>query len=193
MSEDTPGNLGVAWPASEEADLVVRRMQIKLHRWASGDSARRFDDLFNLVYDPAFLVAAWQRVRGNVGARTPGVDRATVGQIESRVGVQVLAIRPVRPTAVQESKPRPPDALQGPHTRAGRPGSASGAGAPSSAGRRGAFSERLSESPSATWPAPCVSAEWNAADLGPLPARPGVARPRHRAPSARRSRVPGRN
>ena len=29
----------------------------------------------NLVYDPAFLVAAWSRVRGNKGARTAGVDR----------------------------------------------------------------------------------------------------------------------
>jgi len=90
MSEDTPGNLGVAWPAPESADLAVRRMQIKLHRWASVDDARRFGDLYNLVYDPAFLVAAWQRVRGNAGARTPGVDRATVGYIESRVGVEVF-------------------------------------------------------------------------------------------------------
>ena len=41
-------------------------------RPADGD--RRFDDLFNLVYDPAFLVVAWSRVRGNRGARTAGVD-----------------------------------------------------------------------------------------------------------------------
>src|SRR3954465_12081642 len=32
----------------------------------------------NLVHDPAFLVMAWERVAGNTGARTPGVDRATV-------------------------------------------------------------------------------------------------------------------
>jgi RNA-directed DNA polymerase len=43
--------------------------------------------LFNLVYDPAFLVHAWQRVASNAGARTPGVDRATVAWIESTVGV----------------------------------------------------------------------------------------------------------
>ena len=30
--------------------------------------------LLNLVYDPAFLVVAWSRVRGNKGARTAGVD-----------------------------------------------------------------------------------------------------------------------
>jgi RNA-directed DNA polymerase len=30
--------------------------------------------LFNLVYDPAFLVVAWSRVRENKGGRTAGVD-----------------------------------------------------------------------------------------------------------------------
>jgi hypothetical protein len=65
-------------------------MQLKLHRWASEDAARRFGDLFNLVYDPAFLVHAWERVAGNVGARTAGVDGVTVAQIETRVGVGVF-------------------------------------------------------------------------------------------------------
>src|SRR3954467_6884710 len=49
-------------------------MQTKLHQWAMADPDRRFDDLRNLVYDPAFLVVAWSRVRGNKGARTAGVD-----------------------------------------------------------------------------------------------------------------------
>lgn len=90
MSEDTLVNTGVAWAEPEVADHGVRRMQIKLHRWASEDPARRFDDLYNLVYDPAFLAAAWQRVKTNAGARTPGVDRVTVAWIESRVGVSVF-------------------------------------------------------------------------------------------------------
>jgi RNA-directed DNA polymerase len=38
------------------------------------DPHRRFDDLFNLVADPAFLLVAWDRVRGNKGASTAGVD-----------------------------------------------------------------------------------------------------------------------
>jgi RNA-directed DNA polymerase len=62
-------------------------MQVKLHHWAGADGSRRFHDLFNLVHDPAFLVAAWQRVAGNVGARTPGVDRMTTSFIVNRVGV----------------------------------------------------------------------------------------------------------
>lgn len=49
-------------------------MQTKLHRWAAADPDRRFDDVFNLVHDPAFLMAAWDRVRGNKGGRTAGVD-----------------------------------------------------------------------------------------------------------------------
>lgn len=52
-------------------------MQAKLHHWAAHDPDRRFDDLFNLVYHPDFLTVAWDRVRGNKGARTAGVDRVT--------------------------------------------------------------------------------------------------------------------
>jgi len=49
-------------------------MQAKLHQWATDSPDRRFCDLYNLVTDPAFLVVAWHRVRGNRGARSPGVD-----------------------------------------------------------------------------------------------------------------------
>jgi len=59
-------------------------MQTKLHNWAKADPGRRFDDLFNLVYDPAFLVVAWRRVRGNKGARTAGVDGVAPRSIASR-------------------------------------------------------------------------------------------------------------
>jgi RNA-directed DNA polymerase len=54
--------------------VQVLRIQTKLHRWANDDPDRRFDDLFNLVYDPAVLVVAWSRVRGNRGKRSAGVD-----------------------------------------------------------------------------------------------------------------------
>ena len=56
------------------AERRVREIQTKLHRWARDDPHRRFDDLYNLVCDPAFLLVAWDRVRGNKGARTAGVD-----------------------------------------------------------------------------------------------------------------------
>lgn len=67
-------NIGASWPDLDEAETRVRVMQRKLHRWAKADPGRRFDDVRNLVYDPAFLVVAWNRVRGNKGARTAGVD-----------------------------------------------------------------------------------------------------------------------
>lgn len=91
MPEDAVANASaVQWPDPMVAAATVRGMQIKLHRWAGSDASRRFDDLFNLVYDPAFLVHAYQRVAGNVGARTAGIDRATVAMIESSIGVQAF-------------------------------------------------------------------------------------------------------
>jgi RNA-directed DNA polymerase len=88
MSEDAPANAGaVGWPHLDSAYFTVRSMQIKLHRWAGEDPSRRFGDLFNLVYDPAFLVAAWERVATNKGARTAGIDKATAATIETWVGV----------------------------------------------------------------------------------------------------------
>ena len=85
-------NTGVAWPIdSTQAWARVLRMQTKLHRWAVADPGRRFDDVFNLVYDPAFLAAAWDRVRTNTGARTAGVDQITPRSITSARAVSMLA------------------------------------------------------------------------------------------------------
>jgi RNA-directed DNA polymerase len=67
-------NTGVLWPEVEWAETQVLRIQTKLHQWATDDPGRRFDDLFNLVCDPAVLVVAWARVRGNRGKRSAGVD-----------------------------------------------------------------------------------------------------------------------
>lgn len=91
ISEDAPVNTGAAgWPSISVAYPAVRRIQDKLHCWAVADGDRRFDDLYNLVCDPAVLTVAWERVAGNKGSRTPGVDRATVSWIASRVGVDAF-------------------------------------------------------------------------------------------------------
>ena len=66
------------------AERRVLEIQAKLHRWARDDPHRRFDDLFNLVADPAFLLVGWARVRGNKGAKTAGVDGRTAASIEAR-------------------------------------------------------------------------------------------------------------
>jgi RNA-directed DNA polymerase len=69
------------------AEIRVLEIQTKLHRWARDDAHRQFDDLFNLVADPAFLLVAWDRVRGNKGAKTAGVDGRTAVSIVARIGV----------------------------------------------------------------------------------------------------------
>jgi len=87
MPKDAPVNVG----APPEPDVVpsrrVSEMQVKLHRWATADPGRRFDDLFNFVHDPATLLMAFERVAGNAGAKTPGVDGLRVADVEELVGV----------------------------------------------------------------------------------------------------------
>ncbi len=87
MSQDAPVNTGAERPGLHTAEQTVARMQTKLHLWAARDPGRRFGDLFNLVYDPAFLRVAWERVATNKGANTPGIDAATAGRIEAEDGV----------------------------------------------------------------------------------------------------------
>lgn len=67
-------NTDAPWPTLEEAEARVLGIQTKLHQWATDSPNRQFSDLFNLVYDPAFLTVAWARVRKNRGARSAGVD-----------------------------------------------------------------------------------------------------------------------
>ena len=95
------------------AERRVLKIQGKLHWWARDDPHRRFDDLFNLVADPAFLLVAWDRVRGNRGARTAGVDGRTARSIESGHGVEGFLgeLRSVGSvtTAAHDSDDQPPD------------------------------------------------------------------------------------
>lgn len=86
MPEDASVNIGALLEDPYRVRRRVLGMQTKLHRWAVADPGRRFDDLYNLVADPAFLVTAYVRVRENKGARSAGVDRRTVRSIESSVG-----------------------------------------------------------------------------------------------------------
>src|SRR5215210_7212008 len=77
----SPVNTDDLEAATYAAERRVREIQTKLHRWARDDPHRRFDDLFNLVADPGFLLVAWDRVRGNKGAATAGVDGQTAASI----------------------------------------------------------------------------------------------------------------
>ena len=81
-------NSGGPWPAPKLAQERVLGIQRKLHKWSIDDQDRRFDDLHNLVCDPATLMVAWQRVRANRGSRSAGVDGQTARYIEQVLGVE---------------------------------------------------------------------------------------------------------
>jgi RNA-directed DNA polymerase len=83
-------NTGALLPTPQAAEARVLGIQAKLHRWATDDPDRRFDDLFNLVCDPAFLLVGWRRVRGNKGARSAGVDGETAYYVESVRGEEAF-------------------------------------------------------------------------------------------------------
>ena len=111
MLEGAPVNTGdpeLEW-AFYEAERRVLGIQAKLHRWAREQPHRRFDDLFNLVCDPAFLLVAWARVRSNKGARSAGVDGQSAAYVEA-MGVRgfldrlraALKDRSFRPLPVRE-------------------------------------------------------------------------------------------
>src|SRR5436309_12006872 len=87
MPQDAPPNGGAQAMAPVGSWSRVAGMQAKRHRWAAADPGRRFDDLFNFVHDPATLLVAFDRVAGNTGARTPGVDGLTAFDVEARIGV----------------------------------------------------------------------------------------------------------
>jgi RNA-directed DNA polymerase len=117
MPEGSPVNIGDLLLTPSVVEWRVLGMQTKLHCWATADAGRRFDDLFNLVADPAFLAMAWTRVRGNTGARSAGIDKRTARSIEaSASGVagflaklrSDLKDRSFRPVPVREKKiPKP--------------------------------------------------------------------------------------
>jgi RNA-directed DNA polymerase len=100
-------NTGVPWPDLDEAGRRVHEMQSKLHQWAVSDPGRQFDDLYNLVCDPAFLVVAWNRVKTNKGARSAGVDgiaaRSITAEGEFLAGLREdLKTRRFAPARVRE-------------------------------------------------------------------------------------------
>ncbi|RDI45326.1 group II intron reverse transcriptase/maturase [Nocardia mexicana] len=99
----------LSWPDPDRAAWRVRQMQRKLHHWAVEDSGRLFDDVFNLVHHPDFLTVAWERVQGNKGARSAGVDRlapasvvgdqevvAFLGKVREQVKARTFTPMPLR-------------------------------------------------------------------------------------------------
>ena len=88
--QEFAGDTDDPWPAADEVRIRVLKIQTKLHQWAVDASDRRFDDLYNLVCDPAVLVEAWRRAQGNRGARSAGVDGQTAYYIRAIRGEQAF-------------------------------------------------------------------------------------------------------
>jgi RNA-directed DNA polymerase len=106
-----PGAPPVNTGAPTEAELYaaekrVLEIQTKLHQWSGEDVTRRFYDLFNLVADPAFLLVAWERVKGNTGARSAGADGMTVTAVRGRVGGERAFLDDIR-DALRQQRFRP--------------------------------------------------------------------------------------
>jgi RNA-directed DNA polymerase len=126
MPQDAPLNGSAPDMAPQGPYAWVAGMQAKLHRWAVADPGRRFDDLFNFVYDPATLYMAFERVAANQGANTPGVDGVTAAWVEEQVGVPgflddlraALKDGSFRPLPVRERKiPKPGGSGETPQAR----------------------------------------------------------------------------
>jgi RNA-directed DNA polymerase len=116
MPKEAPANASATPELPVGPHRRVSEMQAKLHRWAAADHGRRFDDLFNFVHDPATLLVAFERVAGNHGANTPGVDGLTVAWVEEFVGApgflddlrSTVKAGTFRPLPVRERKiPKP--------------------------------------------------------------------------------------
>lgn len=100
-------NTDAPWPSIDDAQARVLEIQTKLHRWAGENTTLRFDDLYNLVCDPSFVLTAWRRVRGNRGARSAGVDNESARSIEMRRGHEAF-LRELRTQLKQRTfRPRP--------------------------------------------------------------------------------------
>ncbi|MFD8246692.1 hypothetical protein [Nocardia sp. NPDC059691] len=87
IPKEAPPNGGASCTDPKGPWQRVSEMQDKLHRWAAADSGRRFDDVFNLVHGPATLRVAFDRVAGNRGRNTPGIDGVTTDDVEHGFGV----------------------------------------------------------------------------------------------------------
>jgi RNA-directed DNA polymerase len=63
-----------------------------LHKLAKGNPSKRFTRLWGLITNPLWLAHAWEQIRRNRGAQTPGVNRLTAEDVDM-VSVMKLAER----------------------------------------------------------------------------------------------------
>ncbi len=86
-------NTSALWPSVEDARQRVLTVQSKSHQWSINDPNKQFDDLYNLILDPAFLVLGWSRVIRNKGGRTAGVDGTAPRGVDNEANKFLAALR----------------------------------------------------------------------------------------------------
>jgi RNA-directed DNA polymerase len=64
--------------------MDVKRELGHLEKLAKEDPTKRFDRLYQLVCQEQLLILARERIRGNHGANTPGVDGQTIDDIDDQ-------------------------------------------------------------------------------------------------------------
>src|SRR3982074_1836736 len=82
LNSGAPDELALYW-----AERRVLDHQRKLHRWERAEPGKRVGSLFNWPRDQATLWMAWERVSGNRGAQTAGVDAVPRRHVEEDIGV----------------------------------------------------------------------------------------------------------
>lgn len=83
MKEEPPVDSG------EQADKAwLLNIQRKLYTWSRTHPGEAWQDMWGWLTSPRNLRVAWRRVARNRGARSAGVDRLTVKQVEQRIGVE---------------------------------------------------------------------------------------------------------
>ena len=74
--------------SGEQADKAwLLDIQRKLYTWSRNHPGEAWQDMWGWLTSPRNLRLAWRRVASNRGARSAGVDKVTVKQVEQRIGV----------------------------------------------------------------------------------------------------------
>ena len=66
----------------------ILSVQRKLYQWSQANPDGQWRDMWGWLIDIRTLRCAWRRMASNLGARTAGVDRMTVGRIRAKLGEQ---------------------------------------------------------------------------------------------------------
>src|SRR6266849_6725545 len=91
--------------------MNVGEMQRKLSQRAAREPDQRFGDLYSLLYNREWLLAAWHQVRQNAGSRTAGSDGVDKRRFEADFDTHFEALRTTLKAGTFEPLPattRPP-------------------------------------------------------------------------------------